>query len=69
MASPFDDLRRHVLDGAAKRGCSSDSVIGMKFAAETEIREDDVAFAVEENVFKLDVAVYDAILESKNKLR
>ena len=69
MAASFDNLRRHVLDGAAKRGCTSDSVIGMKFAAKTEIREDNVAFAVKENVFEFDVAVYDAILESGIEIR
>ena len=63
MAAAFDNLRRHVLDGAAKRGGTSDSVIGMKFAAKTKIREDNMAFAVKENVFEFDVAVYDAILE------
>ena len=41
----------------------------MKFAAKTEIREDNVAFAVKENVFEFDVAVYDAILELGIEIR
>ena len=41
----------------------------MKFTAETEIRKDNMAFAIKENVFKFDVAVYDAILEANIVLR
>jgi len=62
-----DNLRRHVLDGAAEGVGALVGVVGSEGAAQAEVGEDDVAVLVEQDVLQLDVAIYHTVLDHKKR--
>ena len=63
-----DHLGRHVLDGPAEGKGTLFNFVREELATKAEVGEGDVAVAVQENVFQLDVPVDDAVLEMKKKI-
>lgn len=62
MVSPLHHFGGHVLDGAAEGVGSSLCLVRPELPAQPEVRQHDVAFAIQKNVLKLDITVDDAIL-------
>ncbi len=62
VVSALDDLRRHVLDGAAEGVRPPLPLLRAELAAQPEVGEHDVPLAVQQDVLQLDVAVDDAVL-------
>ena len=67
MVSSLHHFGGHVLDGAAEGVGSPLSLVRLELPAQPEVRQHDVAFAVQKNVLKLDITVDDAILNRMKK--
>ena len=66
VISALDDLRRHVLDGAAEGVGAPLLLLRPEFAAQPEVGQHHVTGAVQQDVLQLDVAVDYAVLQLKN---
>lgn len=63
LSAPFDDFRRHILDGTAE-GVSSliTGALAWQLFAQSEIRQDDMSGLVHQDIFQFDVPVDDTQL-------
>ena len=69
ILSSSDNLRRHVLDGAAEGVGALVGLVSPEGPAQPEVGEDDVTVLIEEDVLQLDVAIYHTALDDKNNVR